>query len=166
VIEIRPFEPARDAGSLARLVAEHDVHYGGSQPDLDDVERRLMALPPGVEILLAVDDRPQQQPVGFASFSILFPTSGAMPLLYLKELYVTAASRRRGGARMLLQSLARIAHERGCTRLEWTTSQENAAARALYDALGAEPMPWKISYRIDGEALNRMAGRRGQRQPQ
>ena len=161
VIEIRPFDPARDAAALARLIAEHDVHYGEPAPDIDEVERRLRELPAGVEILLAVDDWPQQQPVGFASFSILFPTSGAMPLLYLKELYVAAASRRRGGARLLLQSLARIEHERGCTRLEWTTLQENAAARALYDAFGAEPMPWKINYRLTGEALERMAGRRG-----
>jgi ribosomal protein S18 acetylase RimI-like enzyme len=161
VIGIRPFDPAHDAVALARLVAEHDLHYGGPEPGLRDVEQRLCALPPGVEILLAVDERqPRRQIVAFASFSILFPTSGAMPLLYLKELYVAAVSRRRGAARMLLQSLARIARERGCTRLEWTTSEENAAARALYDALDAEPVPRKISYRIDGEALDRLAGDR------
>jgi GNAT superfamily N-acetyltransferase len=36
-------------------------------------------------------------------------------------------------ARALIERVADVARERGCARLYWTTKQDNAVARVLYD---------------------------------
>ncbi|WP_322759556.1 GNAT family N-acetyltransferase [Frankia sp. Cr2] len=66
---------------------------------------------------------------------------------FLKELYVSAAARRRGVGRMLMEHLRTIAEEQGCSRLEWTTDQENTEAQSFYDALGAQRHDGKVFYR-------------------
>ncbi|WP_250281584.1 GNAT family N-acetyltransferase [Frankia sp. CiP1_Cm_nod2] len=67
--------------------------------------------------------------------------------LFLKELYVSAAARRRGVGRMLMEHLRTIAEEQGRSRLEWTTDQENTQAQTFYDALGAHVHDGKVFYR-------------------
>jgi GNAT superfamily N-acetyltransferase len=52
---------------------------------------------------------------------------------YLQDLFVSEAARGRGVARALVEGVAREARDRGATRLYWTTQEDNAPARALYD---------------------------------
>lgn len=52
---------------------------------------------------------------------------------YLQDLFVDEAVRGRGVARALIERVAEVARERGCARLYWTTKEDNAVARALYD---------------------------------
>jgi len=61
----------------------------------------------------------------------------AMPALYLQDLFVDPAARGGGAGRALLDAV--IAHGRAtdASRIYWTTKQDNAAARALYDRVAA-----------------------------
>src|SRR5215813_14892560 len=59
------------------------------------------------------------EPAGFALYFFNFSTFLARPGLYLEDLYVKPALRKRGIGRALLQHLSKIAIERGCARLEW-----------------------------------------------
>jgi GNAT superfamily N-acetyltransferase len=54
---------------------------------------------------------------------------------YLQDLFVDATVRRHGCGRKLIEAVAAIARERGCARLYWTTKEDNATARSLYDRI-------------------------------
>jgi GNAT superfamily N-acetyltransferase len=54
---------------------------------------------------------------------------------YLQDLFVEAESRGQGAGRRLIETVAKIARERECYRLYWTTQEGNTAARALYDRI-------------------------------
>ena len=57
--------------------------------------------------------------------------------------------------------IAQAAKAMGSTRIEWSTSTENTAARSLYDGLGASGSD-KVYYVLDGAALDRLATRGGE----
>jgi len=52
---------------------------------------------------------------------------------YLQDLFVDGNVRGHGAGRKLIEAVAAIARERGSTRLYWTTKEDNAIARGLYD---------------------------------
>lgn len=54
---------------------------------------------------------------------------------YLQDLFVDPAVRRGGIGGKLIAAVAAIARERGCLRLYWTTKEDNATARSLYDRI-------------------------------
>jgi len=54
---------------------------------------------------------------------------------YLQDLFVDASDRRRGCGAKLVETVAVVARERGCARLYWTTKEDNARARSLYDRI-------------------------------
>jgi len=54
---------------------------------------------------------------------------------YLQDLFVDATARRHGCGGKLIEAVAAIARERGCARLYWTTMEDNATARSLYDRI-------------------------------
>jgi GNAT superfamily N-acetyltransferase len=54
---------------------------------------------------------------------------------YLQDLFVDAAARRGGVGRRLIAAVAAAARDRGCYRLYWTTKEDNATARSLYDRI-------------------------------
>ncbi|HEX8554033.1 MAG TPA: GNAT family N-acetyltransferase [Sphingomonas sp.] len=111
---------------------------------------------PAAEAVIAQVDG---APAGFALFFHNFSTWTGRRGLYLEDLYVTPAARGRGLGRALLTHLAGIAIDRDCGRFEWSVLDWNAAAIALYRAIGAEPLDdWTIQ-RVTGDALVRLAGR-------
>ena len=59
----------------------------------------------------------------------------ARPVCYLQDLYVDAAARGAGVGRALIGQVAAAARERDCLRLYWTTKEDNATARRLYDRI-------------------------------
>lgn len=146
-----------DQDAVAALCAELDGFYGDS-PQGTPTERAtqvrnvLFGDPPLAFALLARDE---ETLIGFAAYSFLWPAAGLTSSLYLKELYVAEAYRRHGVGAMLMDGLYKIATERGCSRVEWTTDQDNPGAQAFYEALGVKPHASKIFYRASGEQLAR-----------
>ncbi|MGH3165540.1 MAG: GNAT family N-acetyltransferase [Trebonia sp.] len=139
-----------DADAIAALCAELAEFYGGAlQGTAGERAAQIRAVlagdPPIARILLAWDG---PRPAGFASYTFLWPAAGLTASLYLKELYVSAACRRSGSGKLLMDRLYAIAAERGCSRVEWTTDTSNRDAQAFYEALGAKPLPSKIFYRV------------------
>jgi GNAT superfamily N-acetyltransferase len=79
------------------------------------------------------------------------------PGLYLEDIFVLPAYRRRGIGKALLKAVARLAADRGCGRLEWSVLDWNASAIAFYEGLGASVLPeWRIC-RVTAEALTVLA---------
>ena len=96
-------------------------------------------------------------PAGFALYFYNFSTFLAQPGLYLEDLFVRPAFRRKGIARAMFQFLARKAMAEGCGRFEWSVLDWNENAIAFYRALGAKPLDEWTVQRLTGEALERLA---------
>lgn len=109
------------------------------------------------EVLFAVKDGEE---IGFALFFHNFSTFLGRAGIYLEDLYVKPECRGNGYGKALLQELARIALERGCGRLEWWCLDWNQSSIDFYLAMGAEPMKDWTVYRVAGEALEKLGGRK------
>lgn len=86
-----------------------------------------------------------------------FSTWDGTPGIYLEDLFVRPAFRRRGLARALLRELARECVGAGYTRLTWAVLDWNVDAIALYESVGARPLSEWISYRVSGPELSALA---------
>ncbi|HVO10274.1 MAG TPA: GNAT family N-acetyltransferase [Vicinamibacteria bacterium] len=118
------------------------------------LRRELFGERPGAEVLIARD---QHEPLGFALFFHNFSTFVGRRGLYLEDLYVRPEHRGRGVGAALLRRLARLAVARGCGRFEWAVLDWNAPAIGFYRRLGARPLDDWTVYRLDGQALRRLA---------
>ena len=137
--------------AVAELLAEMDRFYGDITSDppnvrVQQVTEALFGMTPAAWALMARDGG---QVVGIASWSYLWPAVGLTRSLYLKELYVAQSHRRRGVGRLLMQAVIEKAREQGCSRVEWTTDTDNAAAQAFYRYLGLAAYPSKVFYRVE-----------------
>lgn len=99
----------------------------------------------------------QGKEVGFALFFHNFSTFLGKKGLYLEDLFVRPAYRGRGYGEALLRQLARIARQRDCGRLEWWCLDWNKSSIDFYLSLGAQPMEDWTTYRLTGEALQKLA---------
>jgi GNAT superfamily N-acetyltransferase len=115
----------------------------------------LFSKKPCAECLLAfVDDAP----AAFTVFYTNYSTFMAKPGLYVEDLFVKPAFRKRGIGRALLARIAGLANERGCGRVEWTVLDWNEPAIDFYKAFGAAPKDeWRLC-RLSGAALAKFAG--------
>jgi GNAT superfamily N-acetyltransferase len=114
----------------------------------------LFGAQPGAEVLLAYENK---TPVGFAVFFHNFSTFLGVKGLWLEDIFVKPQYRGRGYGKALLLHLARIAHERGCGRFEWSALDWNTPAWDFYKALGAVPLEDWTMFRLTGAALERLA---------
>ena len=96
--------------------------------------------------------------VGYALFFPTFSSFLASSGVWLEDLFVRPAARGQGVGRALLAAVAARVRERGGERLEWAALDWNELALGFYRRLGAETMEEWITHRLDGEALERVAG--------
>jgi len=124
-----------------------------------ELESELFAAQPVIEAVVALADGAA---AGFALYFHNYSTFLARKGLYLEDLYVRPAYRRRGIGRTLLIHLAQLALARGCGRFEWSVLDWNQTAIQFYEGLGATLLPeWCIA-RVTGEALRSLAARPAQ----
>lgn len=95
--------------------------------------------------------------VGYALYFETYSSFLARPTLYLEDLFIVPEARRGGHGLALFRALARVARSRGCARMEWTVLKWNRLAIDFYDRLGAAPLAEWQPYRLEGEALERVA---------
>lgn len=153
-MQVRRFEDS-DAQALADLMIEMAGSYGATIESDLVVAEDILRQAGKVDIIVAHDD---VRLLGFATFTSLYPVAGLLAFTYIQQIYVGQATRRLGVARELMAGVAQAAKAAGSTRVEWSTSTENMAARSLYDGLGAAGSG-KVYYALDGAALERMATR-------
>ena len=109
------------------------------------------------EVLIArVDD----VPMGFALFFHNYSTFLAQRGIFLEDLFVKPEARGKGVGRALLSSLAQIAIDRDCGRLEWNVLDWNEPAISFYERIGAFPMNEWTTFRMTGPAMIELAIKR------
>jgi GNAT superfamily N-acetyltransferase len=109
---------------------------------------------PAAEVILAYWG---SQPVGFALYFHNFSTFLGRPGIYLEDLFVDPEHRGKGIGKALLVNLAQIATERDCGRLEWSVLDWNEPSIQFYRKLGAVAKDDWTTYRLTGDALQRLA---------
>ena len=108
------------------------------------------------EVIFALDDGKE---VGFALFFHNFSTFLGRAGVYLEDLYVKPEYRGKGYGKGLIKTLAEIAVERGCGRLEWACLNWNRPSINFYLSLGAVPQTEWTVYRVTGDTLKEMGTR-------
>ena len=120
----------------------------------ESLRRTLFGNPRFAEVIFASVDGVE---VGFALFFHNYSTFLGQPGIYLEDLFVDPQMRGRGVGKALLAHLARLAKERGCGRLEWAVLDWNTPSIEFYKSLGAVPLDDWITFRLIGEALEKLA---------
>lgn len=107
------------------------------------------------EVIFALDE--QGNEVGFALFFHNFSTFLGKGGIYLEDLFVIPEYRKLGYGKFLLHSLAQIALERQCGRLELSCLDWNTNAINFYTKLGSTVMDDWTTYRFTGASLENLA---------
>ena len=140
--------------SLIRELAEYEREPNAVIANEAGLREVLFGAKPSAEVLLALEGG---EPVGFAVYFHNFSTWLGRPGLYLEDLFVRPNLRGKGYGRALLERLARIAHDRGCGRMEWAVLDWNEPAIQFYKKLGAQPMDEWTVFRLTRDGIAKLA---------
>ncbi len=142
--------------ALIQELAEYDGEPDHVQTTEADIARDGFGTKAKFRTFIAEWD---SQAVGFAVFFHYYSTwrgSG----IYLEDLYVRPGFRKRGIGTALLAQVAHTAREEKCTFVRWAVLDWNEPALNLYASLGAGLLNnWRCVV-LDGEGLERLAGKR------
>ena len=155
-VSIRPVRPGEAGLVLAfvRELAEYERMLAAVDATEAMIEAALFGEHPRVFCDIAEWDA---APAGFAMWFANFSSFRGRHGIYLEDLYVRPAFRRRGIGRALLVHLAQRCVAQGWTRFEWSVLDWNKPSIGFYRTLGAVLMDdWTIC-RITGDALARLA---------
>ena len=155
---IRPAHPT-DVPEIANLIRElaeyeklsHEVTF-----DEAELREHLFGKRPYAEVLIAEHDQ-SHAIVGFAFFFHNYSTFCGKPGIYLEDLFVRPQFRGQGYGKALLASLAQLAIDRDCARLDWAVLDWNEPSIEFYERLGAQPQTEWTTYRLVDEPLERLA---------
>ncbi len=154
-IRIQPATPGDVA--LVLVFIKGLAEYEGLADDVvateQDLQVSLFGPQPSAEAVFAFQDA---EPVGFAVFCQHYSTFTGRPSLYLEDIFVLPEWRGRGVGRELMAYGAGLAKARGYPRLEWSVLDWNEPAIGFYENLGAHRVDGWSTYRLSGEALDRL----------
>jgi ribosomal protein S18 acetylase RimI-like enzyme len=129
-IEERSYEDPDVARMVAEVQAQYVLLYGG--PDVDHTEPSEFAAPAGAFLVGVLDG----VAVAMGGWRRLDEKRAE-----IKRMYVVAAARRRGLARLMLDELERTAAAAGVRELVLSTGPNQPEAVALYERAGYLPAP-------------------------
>jgi hypothetical protein len=147
-IAIRPAVPG-DAIELGRMSQEFVDELDAmpvapdapANPESDDViltpeifARDIFCATPLAHVLVAEQGG---SAVGYLMYHFGYWPADAAPSLHVVDLFVRPAARKQGVARALMEEALAVVRQRGGQRLLWTVWDQNHAAIAFYQRLGA-----------------------------
>jgi GNAT superfamily N-acetyltransferase len=147
----------RDVGTVLAMIkglAEYERLPHEVEATEEGIRESLFGDWPAAEVVFAYVGT---ELAGFALFFHNFSTFLGRRGLYLEDLFVLPSHRGRGVGKRLLSHLAGLALERKCGRLEWWVLDWNESAIRFYESLGAVRMDDWTTYRLGGDALQRLA---------
>jgi GNAT superfamily N-acetyltransferase len=122
-----------DAAAIARLLHDFNTEYDEYTPGPEALERRVSELLDAGEITVLLTGEP---PEGLALLRFR-PALWTQTLdCYLEELYVVPDRRGHGSGRALMEAAIDVARAEGAARMDLGTSEDDVAARGLYESLG------------------------------
>jgi GNAT superfamily N-acetyltransferase len=91
---------------------------------------------------------------GIATWFWTYKSFRALRGIYVEDLFVRPPHRGQGAGKALL---AHLAAKAAGGFLEWQVLDWNSRAIAFYESLGAKPMSQWLNYRLEGDALEKLA---------
>jgi GNAT superfamily N-acetyltransferase len=157
-LTIRPARPGEAALVLqfVRELAEYEKLTHEVDATEAMLDAALFGASPRVFCDLAEWDG---EAVGFALWFLNFSTFSGRPGIYLEDLFVRPAHRRKGIGKALMIHLAQRCVAQGWSRLQWSVLDWNTPSIAFYKSLGGVLMDEWTVVRVSGDALARLAGR-------
>ena len=155
-IEVAPAQAGDVPAILAliRELAEYERLLDQVHATEQSLHRDLFGAKPYAEVLVGRIDGAL---VAYALFFHSYSTFLAKPGIYLEDLYVQPKFRGRGMGRSLLRSIAQLARERNCGRLEFAVLDWNMSSIEFYKALGASPLDEWTTYRLGEDEIAALA---------
>ena len=139
---------------LIRELAEYERAPNDVLATEEQLREVLFGETPAAQVLIG---REGDEPVAFAVYFFNFSTWLGRAGLYLEDLFVRPELRGKGYGKELLVRLAKIAHERGCGRMEWSVLDWNDPAIQFYKKLGARAMDEWTVYRLTSDGIGALA---------
>ncbi len=96
-------------------------------------------------------------PVAFALFYPNYSTFLGQANLFLEDLYVLETHRGKGYGKYMLAALAKIAHDRGCKRLDWWCLDWNTPSIEFYKKMGADHLEAWTIFRLQHGNIPKLA---------
>ena len=151
-----------DADTILSLV--HGLAVFEKEPDavnmtVDDFIRDGFDSEEPLFYCLLLDHTDEQGKVHTAgmAFAYFGYTLGEGRFLYLEDLFLEEAYRKKSGGSMAMQALARIGQACQCQRLYWQALDWNTPALSFYDKIGANVLEGELTTRYDGDRLKEFA---------
>ena len=154
-VRIQPATPADVALVLQFIkgLAEYEQLSDDVVATEQDLQESLFGSQPSAEAVFAYHE---SEPVGFAVFCKHYSTFTGRNSLYLEDIFVLPEWRSHGVGWELMAYGAGLAKARGNPRMEWSVLNWNEPAIGFYKNLGAERVDGWSTYRLSGEALDRL----------
>lgn len=129
---------ADDCAEIGLLLHDFNVEYAEPAPAPELLAERLERLLAAGEtaVLLVAPDADAERAAGLALLRLRPGLWSEGLEAYLAELYVVPALRGRGLGRALLEATIALARSEGADTLDLATSEDDVAARALYESCG------------------------------
>jgi GNAT superfamily N-acetyltransferase len=122
----------QDADLVARLLADFNDEYGDPRPPVEQLAARLRELMAAGDTAVALAD----DDLGVAVLRLRPNLWSTRREAYLAELYVVPSRRGEGLGSALLAHTLDLARELGADRIELGTSEDDVAARKVYEKAG------------------------------
>ncbi|MBI3728431.1 MAG: GNAT family N-acetyltransferase [Burkholderiales bacterium] len=94
---------------------------------------------------------------GFVIYSWKWGSFTGVRDMYMQAIYIRPEFRRQGLGLNIMQHLASIAVDEGCSRIEWLTVKDKQMSKEFYDSIGAVEASHMMVRRVQGEALRKLA---------
>jgi ribosomal protein S18 acetylase RimI-like enzyme len=124
---------AADAGEIARLLHDFQTEFSEPVPEHDVLAERAADYVESGEITVLLGG---EGPDALAELRFRKSLLTGELDAYLEELYVAPERRGHGLGRAMLEAAMETAREAGATHIDLGTSEDDVAARALYESAG------------------------------
>lgn len=148
-----------DLASLEQALKSLSHHLGDAyRANMDALEKALFCAPQAAWAQIA--DGPIG-PSGVVLFSPVFSTVRGGAGMYVSDLWVDSVERGNGLGPALLQNAAETAADLwGACLMRLAVYPDNTRARALYNALGFEPVEAETTMVLTGQAFQNIRGQK------
>ena len=158
------FVSSQQHESLVDLLCELHAHYNRQSAISHEIVRAHLVenlLGTDSPLRLVVASRDDCGVIGFAAIALLYslvePTPDKHRQCLLKELYVRSSERGQGVGKALITWVARYAVANSCCRIDWPVQASNSKGIFFYERLGAKRVTDRLSYRLSGSSLLKLA---------
>lgn len=140
--------------TLLRELADYEKLLDRFHITREVIARDYLCEPPLLRCDLAFEG---DRPVGVATWYWTYHSFAARRGIFLEDLFVRPDTRGKGYGKALLSHLARNAVEGGGGQVEWEVLDWNQPSIDFYEGIGAKRQGGWHTYRLQDEALRKMA---------